>query len=133
MPARTVSRVLARHGDPQLCALDPMTGELIRSSKQTAVRYERARPGELVHMDVKKLGRIPDGGGWRAHGRAAGSDRLDRAAKVGYDYVHSWSMTTPGWPTPRSCPTRRAPPAPRSSPAPSSTSPPTASTGSSGC
>jgi hypothetical protein len=48
-----------------------MTGQVIRASKTTAVRYERSRPGELVHMDVKKLARIPDGGGWRAHGRAA--------------------------------------------------------------
>src|SRR3954470_24768746 len=70
VPARTVSRVLVRRGQPRLAEVDPMTGEVIRSSKQTAVRYERARPGELVHMDVKKLGRIPDGGGWRAHGRA---------------------------------------------------------------
>ena len=87
VPARTVSRVLARRGQPRLCVLDPMTGEVIRSSKQTATRYERARPGELVHMDVKKLGRIPDGGGWRAHGRGAGG--RDRAVKIGYDYVHS--------------------------------------------
>jgi transposase InsO family protein len=89
VPARTVSRVLVRRGQPRLAALDPMTGQLIRSSKVTAVRYERSRPGELVHMDVKKLGRIPDGGGWRAHGRAAGSTSRDRATKVGYDYVHS--------------------------------------------
>jgi transposase InsO family protein len=89
VPARTVSRVLARRGQPRLCALDPMTGEVIRSSKQTAIRYERSRPGELVHMDVKKLGRIPDGGGWRAHGRAAGSTSRDRATRTGYDYVHS--------------------------------------------
>ena len=89
VPARTVSRVLARRGEPRLCALDPMTGEVIRSSKQTAIRYERSRPGELVHMDVKKLGRIPDGGGWRAHGRAAGSTSRDRATRAGYDYVHS--------------------------------------------
>jgi transposase InsO family protein len=89
VPARTVSRVLVRRGQPRLSALDPMTGAVIRSSKQTAVRYERARPGELVHMDVKKLGRIPDGGGWRAHGRAAGSTSRDRATRVGYDYVHS--------------------------------------------
>jgi transposase InsO family protein len=89
VPARTVSRVLARRGQPRLCALDPMTGEVLRSSKQTATRYERSRPGELVHMDVKKLGRIPDGGGWRAHGRGAGSISRDRATKVGYDYVHS--------------------------------------------
>jgi transposase InsO family protein len=89
VPARTVSRVLARRGQPRLCSLDPMTGEVIRSSKATAIRYERSRPGELVHMDVKKLGRIPDGGGWRAHGRGAGSITRDRATKVGYDYVHS--------------------------------------------
>jgi transposase InsO family protein len=89
VPARTVSRVLVRRGQPRLSALDPMTGEVIRSSKVTAIRYERSRPGELVHMDVKKLARIPDGGGWRAHGRAAGSTSRDRATRVGYDYVHS--------------------------------------------
>lgn len=62
VPARTVSRVLRRAGVPYLRELDPMTGEQIRSSKATAVRYERSRPGELVHVDVKKLGKIPDGG-----------------------------------------------------------------------
>ena len=40
-------------------------------------------------MDVKKLGRIPDGGGWRAHGRASGSIRRDHQGQVGYDYVHA--------------------------------------------
>ena len=88
MSARTVSRVLVRRGRPRLAALDPMSGEVIRSSKVTAVRYERSRPGELVHMDVKKLARIPDGGGWRAHGRAAGRTSRRRATVVGYDYVH---------------------------------------------
>jgi len=87
VPARTVSRILRRHRVPYLRELDPMTGEVIRSSKATAVRYERDRPGELVHMDVKKIGRIPDGGGWRAHGRAARDP--DRTHKVGFDYVHS--------------------------------------------
>jgi transposase InsO family protein len=89
VPPRTVSRVLARHGVSRLCALDPITGEVIRSSKATAVRYEREKPGELVHMDVKKIGRIPDGGGWRALGRGAGSIQRDRNTKVGFDYVHS--------------------------------------------
>ncbi|GFG52905.1 hypothetical protein MAGR_43460 [Mycolicibacterium agri] len=56
---RTVSRVLNRRQMPHLRELDPMTGQLIRASKTTAVRYERSRPGELVHMDVKKLGRPP--------------------------------------------------------------------------
>jgi transposase InsO family protein len=40
-------------------------------------------------MDVKKIGRIPDGGGWRAHGRAAGSATRDRKHRIGFDYVHS--------------------------------------------
>jgi transposase InsO family protein len=86
---RTVSRVLARRGAPRLAALDPLTGQVLRASKATAVRYERARPGELVHMDVKKLGRIPDGGGWRALGRAARETTRNRTSKLGYDYVHS--------------------------------------------
>jgi len=89
VPARTVSRVIARHGLPRLEQLDPMTGQVIRSSKATAVRYERDAPGDLVHMDVKKLGKIPEGGGWRAHGRSAGSIHRDRSTKVGYDYIHS--------------------------------------------
>jgi transposase InsO family protein len=88
VPARTVSRVLARHGVAHLRRCDPMTGEVIRASKTTAVRYERGRPGELVHMDVKKLGRIPDGGGWRAHGRDGVTDRTHRTGN-GFDYVHS--------------------------------------------
>ena len=87
VPARTVSRILRRHGVPYLRQCDPLTGQLIRSSKATAVRYERDKPGELVHMDVKKLGKIPDGGGWRAHGRA--HTTRDRSTPVGYDYVHS--------------------------------------------
>ena len=86
---RTASRIIARHGLPPLSALDPMTGAVIRASKQTFTRYERERPGELAHMDVKKLGRIPDGGGWRVHGRGAGSILRDRNTKVGFDYVHS--------------------------------------------
>jgi transposase InsO family protein len=89
IPARTVSRILARHQMPHLAVLDPITGEVIRASKATAVRYERDRPGELAHMDVKKIGRIPDGGGWRAHGRGASSILRDRSTKVGFDYVHS--------------------------------------------
>ena len=89
VPARTVSRILRRHGVAYLRELDPITGDVIRSSKQSATRYERERPGELVHMDVKKIGRIPDGGGWRVHGRGSGSIQRDRSTKIGYDYVHS--------------------------------------------
>jgi transposase InsO family protein len=89
VPARTVSRILRRHDLPRLCDCDPLTGEVIRASKTTAVRYEREHPGELVHMDVKKIGRIPDGGGWRAHGREMGSTAARKKTKIGYDYVHS--------------------------------------------
>lgn len=90
VPARTVSRVLARHGVPHLNELDSITGELLRASRKTTLRYERDRPGELVHMDVKKLGRIPDGGGWRAEGQTTQNHRSRvNKTRVGYDYVHS--------------------------------------------
>ncbi|WP_102936094.1 IS481 family transposase [Streptomyces malaysiensis] len=79
LPVSTVHRVLARHGLNRLAFLDRPTGQVIR-------RYERNRPGELVHVDVKKLGRIPDGGGWRVHGRAACPDRR---RTTGFDYIHS--------------------------------------------
>ena len=47
-------------------------------------------PGELVHVDIKKLGRIPKGGGWRVHGRTARpSTHRTRKARIGYAYVHS--------------------------------------------
>jgi transposase InsO family protein len=46
-------------------------------------RYERERPGELVHLDVKKLGRVPAGGGHRIHG-----DRTRRGRRIGHDYIH---------------------------------------------
>ena len=91
VPARTVSRVLSRHGVPRLSMLDPITGQVIRASKKTAVRYEHTYPGSLVHMDVKKLGRIPDGGGWRGRGEKVTNHqaRTDKTTRVGFDYVHS--------------------------------------------
>jgi transposase InsO family protein len=89
LAARTVSRILRRHNIARLACCDPITGEVIRASKATTIRYERARPGELVHMDVKKIGRIPDGGGWRAHGRQASRTAAQKKARIGFDYVHS--------------------------------------------
>ena len=85
VPARTISRILHRHQVPYLSQCDPLTGDMIRASKVTATRYERDTPGELVHVDVKKIGRIPDGGGWRAWGRG----NVKRKTRVGYDYIHS--------------------------------------------
>jgi transposase InsO family protein len=86
LPASTVHAVLLRHGLSRLAWMDRPTGELIRRP----VRYERARPGELVHVDVKKLGRLRDGGGWRTHGRDSDQHRRTRnAPRVGFDYVHA--------------------------------------------
>jgi transposase InsO family protein len=87
VPASTVHAVLTRHGLHRLAWLDRPTGQLIR-------RYERDRPGELVHVDVKKIGRLRDGGGWRVHGRDSAQNRrvkADRNAggRVGYEYVHA--------------------------------------------
>ncbi|MFE2268540.1 IS481 family transposase [Streptomyces lavendulae] len=79
LPPSTVHRILTRHRLQRLAWLDRPTGTVIR-------RYERDRPGELIHIDVKKLGRIPDGGGHRTLGRQAG--RATRR-QMGFDYVHS--------------------------------------------
>ncbi|MER6523511.1 leucine zipper domain-containing protein, partial [Streptomyces sp. NPDC001553] len=78
LPASTVHRILTRHGMHRLAFMDRPTGTVIR-------RYERDHPGELIHVDVKKLGRIPDGGGHKVLGRDAG--RPIRG--MGFDYVHS--------------------------------------------
>ena len=93
----TVERVLARYRMPKLVYLDQATGVPVR--RTTPVRYEKANPGELVHIDIKKQGRIPDGGGWHAHGRGSAQDRRagaarDRAtrrgapASRGYSFLH---------------------------------------------
>jgi len=80
VPHSTVHRVLVRLGLNRLRWIDRPTGRIIR-------RIVTTRPGELVHVDVKKLGRIPAGGGWRAHGR--GNDAHHGHSGVGYTYVHS--------------------------------------------
>lgn len=91
VPARTVNRIWHSHRMPELAELDPMTGIVVRASKTTAVRYAHDRPGSLVHTDVKKLGRIPDGGGWRGRGELVSNhaSRPDKRTRVGYDDVHS--------------------------------------------
>ena len=86
LPASTVGKILARTGTPKLRDTDPITGKRIRAERATAIRYEHAEPGDLIHVDVKKLGRIPDGGGWRLHGRGA---LPNRKRGLGYDYVHT--------------------------------------------
>ena len=84
--AATVGRVLRRNDMPHLSMLDALTGIPIRRGPATRVRYEREVPGELIHIDVKKLGRIPTGGGWRAHGRGY---RPTNTRQIGFDYVHA--------------------------------------------
>jgi transposase InsO family protein len=88
----TVHRVLVRYRLPRLAHLDRATGRPVR-------RYEHPHPGDLVHVDVKKLGRIPTGGGHRTVGRAQGI--RNRAAtpntrrsrhrdpNLGYAYLHT--------------------------------------------
>lgn len=76
VPASTVHRVLVRHGINRLRWMDRPTGRVIR-------RYEKDHPGELVHADVKKIGKIPPGGGWWAHGRGNVKPR-----RVGYTFLH---------------------------------------------
>ena len=65
MPSSTVHAVLVRCRLNRLTHIDRATGEPIR-------RYEHDRPGDLIHVDVKKLGKVPDGGGWRYVGRQQG-------------------------------------------------------------
>jgi transposase InsO family protein len=82
--ASTIGAVLARAGMPRLADIDRLTGELLRGRRHSERRYEREHPGDLLHVDVKKLGRIPEGGGWRVHGRR----EEVRGYGIGWDYVH---------------------------------------------
>ncbi len=82
VPASTVHKILVRSGLNRLSWIDRPTGRVIR-------RYERPEPGDLVHLDVKKVGKVPPGGGWRAHGRGNAAARgTRRRPRVGYSYLH---------------------------------------------
>ena len=83
MPASTFHRVLQRHGVSRLSDLDRKSGRVIR-------RIETTRPGELVHVDVKKQAKIPKGGGWRVNGMK-NRPRNGQAGRprLGYAYIHS--------------------------------------------
>jgi transposase InsO family protein len=89
LPASTIGQVLRRWQVPHLTDLDRISGELLRS-RVTEQRYEHARPGDLLHVDVKKLGRIPPGGGWRLSGERAVNHHLNksRTEPLGFDFVH---------------------------------------------
>jgi transposase InsO family protein len=94
----TVRRILARYACPPLRFTDPATGTRVRTGR-TVRRYEYPAPGGMLHVDIKKLGSIPDGGGHRVLGRSAGEHnrrsrnraqtghRL-RGQKLGYGFLH---------------------------------------------
>ena len=81
MAPSTVHRVLVRAGCNRLAWMDRPSGRVVR-------RIHTSRPGELVNIDIKKLSRVPDGGGWRVIGRAAARPDRDRRSR-GIGYVHS--------------------------------------------
>ena len=87
VPASTIGQVLRPWAVQHLAHLDRLTGELLRH-RVTDGRYEHARPGDLLHVDVKKLGRIPPGGGWRLDGERATDHRGRQGEPVGFDYIH---------------------------------------------
>ena len=91
--ASTVGRVLRREGEPRLHELDLATR---RELRRVTKRYEHDRPGDLVHVDIKKLGKVPPGGGHRVHGRAVGKQHSGLARRLrktsatgGYHYLHT--------------------------------------------
>ena len=85
LPRSTVGRVLARYRMPLLVHLDLATGLRVRMPEP--VRYEHEHPGDLVHVDIKKLGRIPDGGGHRVLGRTVGNHNNHKHGR-GYAFLH---------------------------------------------
>ena len=87
MPASTVHAVLVRAKVNRLHHIDVRTGEVVR-------RYEHDKPGAMIHVDVKKLGNIPDGGGWRYVGRAQGSRNRQLTPGTGRSDNHKTLLGT---------------------------------------
>jgi transposase InsO family protein len=81
MAASTVQAILRSEGLGRLDRGDRAT------NTEPIVRYERDRPGELIHVDVKKLSGIPTGGGWKVHGR--GNAPKTKRSTVGYRFLHT--------------------------------------------
>ncbi|CAN5139350.1 IS481 family transposase [soil metagenome] len=86
---RTITRLLAQLGLNRRKFIDP-NGDTNREPQKIVAE----RPGHMVHIDVKKTGRIPDGGGWRLHGKGSAEDKAvarakKRGTKTGYVYLHS--------------------------------------------
>jgi transposase InsO family protein len=81
LAASTVQAILNREGVGRLDSGDRAT------NTEPVHRYQRDRPGELVHVDIKKISGIPTGGGWRIHGRGQASRA--RHLRVGYRFIHT--------------------------------------------
>jgi len=81
VPASTVHRVLVRHGVNRLRWMDRPTGRVVR-------RIETSHCGELVHIDVKKLARVPDGGGHKMLGRGSANGSRSKRG-LGYTHIHT--------------------------------------------
>jgi transposase InsO family protein len=81
LAASTVQAILNAAGCGRLDRGDRAT------NTEPVLRYQRERPGELIHVDVKKIAGIPDGGGWRLHGRGPGP--TGGHSGVGYRYIHT--------------------------------------------
>lgn len=85
----TVYRELKRRGLAQLRNIDPPTG---LTSRYEVVRYEKQHPGDMLHIDVKKVGKIPQGGGWAVHGRDSEQARQSQRKankRPGYTFLHA--------------------------------------------
>ncbi len=125
----TVHRILTACQISRLWHVDRVTGEPVR-------RYDMSRPGELVHVDIKKLGNVPDGGSWVAT-RAAATAKLTviptgpAPGTAGRTWATAMSTArstpSPAWPTAKRWTTRPPPPPWRSGPVPARSSPDTGS------
>ncbi len=80
LAASTVQSILNQAGEGRLDRGD-------RATRSKPLRYQRQHPGELIHVDIKKVAAIPDGGGWQSHGR--GHDGYHGHSGAGYRYIHS--------------------------------------------
>jgi hypothetical protein len=87
MAVSTVHKILRRYRCPPLAWTDPATGVRLKWRRTKTRSYVHEAPGDLVHVDVKKLGRIPGGGGHKVLGRAEG--KRNRRRGMGYWYIHN--------------------------------------------
>lgn len=88
VPPATVHRVLVRRRINRRSTMDPPTGEDMRH----VIRYEHGAPGDMIHIDVKKVGKIPVGGGWRGHGKDSEQALVSKRKanrRPGYTYLHA--------------------------------------------